>query len=176
MKLSVRRGLLAATATVGLILAAAAPQATAAGPQHPASTTSTEQAGGQRVAPGDPVRDGSPDSAVDRVADFYGAYIDAVSDGTDNLSDGLRAHYLTADFQQRLAAWEQANHADGVLRAQDVPTHWEVRYHDSGAGHLFTTVTLTWGTGPNATHTKLAVQSDLSTKLISDIEDAPAGY
>ncbi|WP_344077982.1 hypothetical protein [Streptomyces crystallinus] len=56
-------------------------------------------------------------------------------------------HYLTDDLRQRLAAWEEANHADGVLRAQDVPTQWEVRYHDSGAGHLFTTITLTWGTG-----------------------------
>ncbi|PSJ29766.1 hypothetical protein B7P34_05815 [Streptosporangium nondiastaticum] len=120
---------------------------------------------------GSPVREGSPDSAVDRVADFYGAYIDAVDDGTDDLGSELRAHYLTEDFRQRLAAWEEANHADGVLRAQDVPTHWAVRYHDSGAGHLFTTVTLTWGTGPDAGHTRLAVQSDLSTKLISDIED-----
>ncbi|MCC3769025.1 hypothetical protein [Streptomyces sp. UNOC14_S4] len=120
---------------------------------------------------GAPVRSGSPDSAVDRVADFYGAYIDAVDDGTDDLGEELRAHYLTEDFRQRLAAWEEANHADGVLRAQDVPTRWEVRYHDSGAGHLFTTVTLTWGTGPDAGHTRLAVQSDLSTKLISDIED-----
>ncbi|WP_236047976.1 hypothetical protein [Streptacidiphilus fuscans] len=126
---------------------------------------------GTHHAAGGPVREGSPDSAVDRVADFYGAYIDAVSDGTDNLSHELRSHYLTHDFQHRLTVWEEANHADGVLRAQDVPTHWEVRYHDSGAGHLFTTVTLTWGTGPHAAHTRLAVQSDLSTKLISDIEE-----
>ncbi|MFE6100823.1 hypothetical protein [Streptomyces laurentii] len=121
------------------------------------------------------VRGGSPDSAVDRVADFYGTYIDAVSDGTDDLGDTLRAHYLTEDLRQRLAAWEEANHADGVLRAQDVPTAWAVAYHDSGAGHLFTTVTLTWGTGPDAGHTRLAIRSDLSTRLISDIEDAPAG-
>ncbi|MFD4657780.1 hypothetical protein ACFWP2_19375 [Kitasatospora sp. NPDC058444] len=124
------------------------------------------------TAEGSAVRGGSPDSAADRVADFYGAYIDAVSDGTDDLSGELRAHYLTEDFRRRLAAWEEANHADGVLRAQDVPTRWEVRYHDAGAGHLFTTVTLTWGTGPDAGHTRLAVQSDLSTRLISDIEDA----
>ncbi|MEU9043054.1 MULTISPECIES: hypothetical protein [unclassified Kitasatospora] len=127
-----------------------------------------------RTEEGSAVRSGSPDSAVDRVADFYGAYIDAVSDGTDDLGQELRAHYLTEDLRRRLAAWEEANHADGVLRAQDVPTRWEVRYHDSGAGHLFTTVTLTWGAGPDATHTRLAVQSDLGTKLISDIEDGPA--
>lgn len=123
---------------------------------------------------GTAARSGSPDSAVDRVADFYGAYIDAVADGTDDLSDELRGHYLTEDLRQRLAAWEEVNHADGVLRAQDVPTAWEVAYQDAGAGHLFTTVTLTWGTGPDAGTTRLAVQSDLSTKLISDIEDVPA--
>ncbi|WP_053730844.1 hypothetical protein [Streptomyces sp. WM6378] len=123
--------------------------------------TQTEQA----------VRGGSPDSAVDRVADFYGAYIDAVSDGTDDLGSQLRSHYLTEDLRQRLAAWEEANHADGVLRAQDVATRWEVKYRDSGGGVLSCTVTLTWGTGPDAGQTQLAVRSDLSTKLISDIED-----
>jgi hypothetical protein len=56
----------------------------------------------------DLVRGGSPDSAVDRVADFYGAYIDAVSDGTDDLSGHLRAHYLTEDLRQRLAAWRKS--------------------------------------------------------------------
>ncbi|MFB7470801.1 hypothetical protein [Kitasatospora sp. NPDC056184] len=126
----------------------------------------------RQTAASDPVRGGSPDSAVDRVADFYGGYIDAVSDGTDDLGEQLRAHYLTEDLRRRLAAWEEANHADGVLRAQNVPTAWAVGYHDSGAGHLFTTVTLTWGTGPDARHTRLAVQSDLSTKLISDIKEA----
>jgi hypothetical protein len=119
----------------------------------------------------DIVRTGSPDSAVDRVADFYAAYIDTVSDGIDELGEQLRAHYLTEDLRQRLAAWEEANHADGILRAQDVPIAWQVRYHDSGAGHLFTTVTLTWGTGSDAGITRLAIQSDLSTRLISDIED-----
>ena len=121
------------------------------------------------------VRAGSPESAVDRVADFYAAYIDALFDGTDDLGDQLRTHHLTADLRQRLAAWEEVNHADGVLRAQDVPTRWEVRYVDSGAGHLFTTVTLTWGSGPDAGHTRLAVRSDLGTKRISDVEDAPVG-
>ncbi|MFE9610983.1 hypothetical protein [Streptomyces sp. NPDC006012] len=80
----------------------------------------------------DAVRGGSPDSAADRMADFYGAYTDAVFDGTDDLSSQLRSHFLTKDLQQRLAAWGEINHADGVLRAQDVSTHWEVRYHDSG--------------------------------------------
>lgn len=107
----------------------------------------------------DAVRSGSPDSAADRVADFYAAYIDAVPDGTDNLGSQLRSHFLTEDLQQRLAAWE------GVLSAQAAVTHWEVRYHGSGAGRLFTKVTLAWGTGgPDAEHTVLAVHSGLSTR------------
>ena len=113
MKLSVRHAL-AVSATAGLLLAVTvASPATALSPRASAFTVRAEQ----REASGDAVRSGSPDSAVDRVADFFGAYIDAVSDGTDDLSTELRAHYLTGDFRQRLAAWEEANHADGVLRA-----------------------------------------------------------
>ncbi|RAG84990.1 hypothetical protein DN069_14135 [Streptacidiphilus pinicola] len=118
------------------------------------------------------VRGGSPESAVDRVADFYGAYIDAVADGTDHLPDQLRAHYLTKNLQLELETWEKTNHADGVLRAQDVPLHWEVRYHDAGAGHVFTTVMLTWGSAKHPTYTRLMVASELHTKLISDIRPA----
>ncbi|WP_416969513.1 hypothetical protein [Streptomyces sp. 4F14] len=129
--------------------------------------------GDQKPAdPGDVIRSGSPESTVDRVADFYGAYIDAVYDGTDDLGAALRAHYLTQELRGRLAQWEETNHADGVLRAQNVPLQWEVRYSDSGAGHAFTVVTLTWDSGTNPERTTLAVQSDLSTRLISDIKDA----
>ena len=126
----------------------------------------------ERPEPPAQVREGSPASTVDRVADFYGAYIDAVTDGTDRLPDQLRAHYLTPALQHRLTAWENANHADGVLRAQDVPRRWKVRYDGSGTGHAFTTVVLTWGSDQHPTYTRLAVQSDLRTKLISDIRQA----
>ncbi|WP_372348322.1 hypothetical protein [Streptomyces sp. KL116D] len=120
----------------------------------------------------DVVRGGSPASTVDRVADFYGAYIDAVDDGTDRLPDQLRAHYLTRDLRRRLAGWEQTNHTDGVLRAQDVPRHWEVRHQGASAGHVFSIVTLTWGSTQHPTYTRIAVRSDLRTKLISDIRQA----
>ncbi|MDX3384726.1 hypothetical protein PV682_25125 [Streptomyces niveiscabiei] len=127
------------------------------------------------VDPGDVIRTGSPESTVDRVADFYGAYIDAVYDGTDGLGRELRAHYLTEELRRRLADWEETNHADGVLRAQNVPLQWEVRYSDSGAGHAFTVVTLTWGGGTDPERTRLAIQSDLATRLISDIKESTDG-
>ncbi|MUN40678.1 hypothetical protein GNZ18_29350 [Actinomadura sp. NEAU-AAG5] len=118
------------------------------------------------------IRSGSPDSSMDRVADFYGAYIDARLDRMDDLAERLRAYYLTEGLQRRLAEWEEANRADGVLRTPDSPIDWEVRYHETGVGLLFTVITLTWENGDDVGHTRLAVQSDVGSKLISDIRDA----
>ena len=118
-----------------------------------------------------PVRSGDPASAVDRVADFYGAYIDSLyGTGMGGLSSDLRAHYLTKSFQKQLAVWEKKHHADGVLRAQDVPDGWSLTQANAGAGHVWSTVVLTWGTGSHVTHTTLTVQSDLATRLISGIQ------
>ncbi|MFB7634166.1 hypothetical protein ACFC0M_24915 [Streptomyces sp. NPDC056149] len=118
----------------------------------------------------DTIRIGSLDSAVDRVASFFGAYVDTVFNGTDPfLAKRLRAHYLTHDLQCRLAAWEETNPADGVLRAQRLPTKWDVRYRNSDAVRALTTVTLAWDVGPEAGSTQLVVESELRTKLIADI-------
>lgn len=127
-------------------------------------------------APSPPVRAGTSDSAEDRVAAFYGAYTDARSGDPDtSLANALRAHYLTKEFRVRLESWEHSNHVDGILRAQNTPRAWEVSYDNSGAGHTWTRVRLTWGDDQHPTYTYLSVQSDLSTKLISDIkEESPA--
>ncbi|WP_406006063.1 hypothetical protein OG440_07615 [Streptomyces sp. NBC_00637] len=88
---------------------------------------------------------GKPSDNITRIADFYGAYIDAVTDeGGDKLADELRKHYLTPAFQKELAAWEDKNHANGVLQAQNVPLAWKVT--DNGtADYTEAVVTLTWG-------------------------------
>ncbi|WP_405626744.1 hypothetical protein OG933_10895 [Streptomyces sp. NBC_00016] len=88
---------------------------------------------------------GKPSDNITRIADFYGAYIDAVTDeGGGKLADELRKHYLTPAFQKELAAWEDKNHADGVLQAQNVPLAWKVT--DNGtANYTEAVVTLTWG-------------------------------
>lgn len=123
----------------------------------------------------EPVREGSPSSAVDEVADFYAAYIDAHTGEPDTtLFDALRSHYLTQDFRQRLAEWEQENGEDGVFRSQNTPVAWQVTYDNSGAGHVFTQVRLAWGDEQNPTYTYLSVQSDSDTKLISDIQESSA--
>ncbi|MET9406684.1 hypothetical protein ABZX90_13115 [Streptomyces sp. NPDC002935] len=103
---------------------------------------------------------GTPGQAVTRVADFYGAYIDAKGDYEDpdaTLATALRKHYLTADFAGRLAAWEEKNGADGVLRAQNVPAKWTVTDNGAvGMGHEVI-VTLTFGSGETTQKTKLFV-------------------
>jgi hypothetical protein len=98
---------------------------------------------------------GRPSDDITRIADFYGAYIDAVSDSDHGgrLAEELRGYYLTAGFQKELKAWEAKNHANGVLRAQNVPVAWKVT--DNGtADHTEAGITLTWGGGET---TKLVV-------------------
>ncbi|MEV0173576.1 hypothetical protein AB0I00_20965 [Streptomyces sp. NPDC050803] len=121
-----------------------------------------------------PARGGSPTNTVDRVADFYGTYIDVLYDsGRNRLADSLRGHYLTKGLRDSLARWESAHHKDGVLRAKGVPIAWTAVYNDSGMGHCWTRVTLTWqDTGNRVHHTRLMVQSDLATQLISGIKAA----
>jgi hypothetical protein len=103
---------------------------------------------------------GTPGQVVTRVADFYGAYIDAKGDYSDpdgTLAAALRKHYLTPEFAQRLAAWEEENGADGVLRAQNVPAQWTVT--DNGAVGMSheVIVTLAFGSGETAQKIKLFV-------------------
>ena len=121
-----------------------------------------------------PARSGSPTSRVDRVADFYGAYIDILFDsGRGRPADSLRGHYLTERLRSSLARWEATHHRDGVLRAKGVPIAWKAVYNDSGTGHCWTRVTLTWQDSGNRVHrTQLTVQSDLATRLISGIKAA----
>ncbi|MCX5215309.1 hypothetical protein OG689_39705 [Kitasatospora sp. NBC_00240] len=103
---------------------------------------------------------GTSGQAVTRVADFYGAYIDAKGDYEDPdraLATALRKHYLTPDLATRLATWEESNGVDGVLHAQNVPARWTVT--DNGAvgnGHEVI-VTLTYGSGDTTRKTKLFV-------------------
>lgn len=159
-----RRAAAGVAVTAIALAGATALPALAASTHHSAERTATAT-----------IRDGSPFSTVDRVADFYGAYIDAPFNGGDtDVAAALRAGYLTAQFQQQLAAWEADAHADGVLRAQDTPSHWSVSPEGAGAGHAFTRVTLTWGSVAHPDYTYLKVRSDLATGLISDIEpDTP---
>jgi len=119
---------------------------------------------------------GTSGQAVTRVADFYGAYVDAKGDYTDpdaTLATALRKRYLTPDFANRLAAWEKKNGADGVLRAQNVPARWTVTDNGTvGNGHEFI-VTLTFGSGETTQKTKLFVLVERYNHIV-DIETTSA--
>ncbi|MEL5955619.1 hypothetical protein AADR41_12700 [Streptomyces sp. CLV115] len=119
-----------------------------------------------------PARNATGAPAHQQVAHFYGAYIDAVTAGNgDRLATDLRNFYLTRRLREQLSAWEQRNHADGVLRAQNTPLAFRVTPGDSAAGHTWSTVRLTWSTGKHPTYSYLTVRSDLQTGKISGIGD-----
>ncbi|QDQ16077.1 hypothetical protein FH965_01865 [Streptomyces spectabilis] len=152
---------------LAVLLATGALVTAASGAAH------TPSSSGRTDAPAPvPSRSGTPTSTVDRVADFYGAYIDVLHDtGDGRLALALRGHYLTAGLRHSLARWESTHHKDGVLRAKGVPTAWKAVHNDSGMGHCWSRVTLTWKDSGNRVHrTPLMVQSDLTTRLISAIE------
>ncbi|MDT3397125.1 hypothetical protein RKE29_10785 [Streptomyces sp. B1866] len=162
---SARRTATTAAALLTMAVAAPAAGATVGAPGRPA---------GRDDAPSG-VRGGSTGSAADRVADFFGAYLDALHDsGRGRLAQDLRRHYLTAGFRHRLVVWERDHGGvDGVLRTRQVPTSWEVAYEDSAMGRVWTRVRLSSGEPGHPVHTYLSVRSDLATRLISDIR--PAG-
>ncbi|NUQ97336.1 MAG: hypothetical protein HOY79_12555 [Streptomyces sp.] len=115
---------------------------------------------------------GKPDDNISRIADFYGAYIDAVTDeDSGNLGDALRAHYLTPAFQKELAAWEDREHADGVLRAQNVPLAWKVTDNGSTANRTEAIVTLTWSRNSTS---KLVVDMARDSRKIFHIGEKAA--
>lgn len=164
------RTLAATAATAALSLAvltggfataapSAAPASVPAAPVPPALPAT--------AAVGAPSVSGSPEGAFTRIADFYGAYVDAVYDGDGKTSTQLRSFYLSEPLQQQLKEWEAAHHADGVLRAQNVPLQWKVDSAGNGTGKANATVTLTWGGGST---TRIQVQADLATRKIVSIK------
>ncbi|MEU9406879.1 hypothetical protein AB0E08_14510 [Streptomyces sp. NPDC048281] len=123
--------------------------------------TAQASAGAPRSVGGDPADN------ISRIADFYGAYIDAESDpdGSGDLPTALRAYYIAPSYLKKLEAWEGREHADGVLRAQSTPIKWKVT--DNGtADHTEAVVTLTWS---RHTSTKLIVDMTRSTHKIIHI-------
>ncbi|MEU6511775.1 hypothetical protein [Streptomyces sp. NPDC046942] len=158
-----RKILLTAVAlTGGLTLAAVTPALAGTGASHTTRAAAVSSA------------EGDPRNATQHVADFYGAYIDAVW-ATGDTSAGpaakaLRGFYLTVAAQKKVAAFEKKEHADGILFAQNVPVKWKVTYTGSGAGRATSRVTLTWSDGKHPEVSRIDVQSDLKTLKITDLK------
>ncbi|MGW0996839.1 hypothetical protein ACWD5V_26845 [Streptomyces sp. NPDC002523] len=154
--------LTAVTLTAGLTLGAVTPALAGTGASH------TTRAAAVSSAQGD------PRNVTQRVADFYGAYIDSVwatedpAAGAD--AKALRAFYLSSATQKKVNAYERKNHADGILFAQNVPVKWKVVHTGSGAGHAASRVTLTWSDSRHPEVTRIDVLSDLKTLKITDLK------
>ncbi|MEU4085268.1 hypothetical protein [Streptomyces aureus] len=166
----VRRPGRRAAFAAGLVLAVGLGVSAQAAAQAAApATTSVKASAALRTV------DGFNGDVVTQVADFYGAYVDAKDAplGPDSaLAKALRTHYLTPAFAKKLETWEKKNQADGVLRAQNVPTRWKV---SEGRNGLEVLVTLTFGgagESPTST-TRLAVKLD-SVDGITDIRTTTA--
>ncbi|WP_314412365.1 hypothetical protein [Streptomyces sp. DSM 40484] len=151
-----RRGRRAAL-VAGLVVATALPLGITASADATSAAATTRTAAFRSVS-------GQPSNSVTRIADFYGAYIDAQSgpgEGGDLVTE-LRKYYVDADYLKEIEAWEDANHADGVLRAQNVPAKWTVT--DNGkADRSEAVVTMTWG---DRTTTKLVVDMNRDHEII----------
>ncbi|MGW7422102.1 hypothetical protein ACWGJB_18905 [Streptomyces sp. NPDC054813] len=111
---------------------------------------------------------GDPSANLTRIADFYGAYIDAETDpdGSGDLPTALRAYYIAPTYLKALAAWEDREHADGVLRAQNTPLKWKVTDNGTAKNHTEAVVTLTWSRN---TTTKLFVDMSRGSHKIIHI-------
>ncbi|MEU5196860.1 hypothetical protein AB0G86_22850 [Streptomyces scabiei] len=157
----------------GLVLAVGLGVPTQAAAQTASSSTPTPASATAPAKPAATPRSitGFNGDGMTRVADFFGAYVDAKDDspGPDTaLAMALRAHYLTPAFAKRLKAWEKKNNADGVLRAQNVPVEWTVSESANGR-HIV--VTLTFGGGESPTKT---TRFDVKQSLLGDISDIRA--
>ncbi len=154
-----------AVVTPALAGSDAAPRATAA---HATGSARTTSAGGSL-----PAAHGDPRDVTQRVADFYGAYIDTVWDGGEPSAraslKALKAFYLSPEAQRKVAAYEAKEHADGVLFAQNVPVKWRIAATGSGAGHATSRVTLVWSDSRRPQVTRIDVRSDLRTRKITDL-------
>jgi hypothetical protein len=141
---------------------------TAGSPAHATGSVRTAPAGGSL-----PAAHGDPRDVTQRVADFYGAYIDTVWDGGEPSAraslKALKAFYLSPAAQRKVAAYEAKEHADGVLFAQNVPVKWRVAATGSGAGHATSRVTLVWNDSRRPVVTRIDVRSDLRTRKITDL-------
>ncbi|MFE7652596.1 hypothetical protein ACFU6M_06700 [Streptomyces bottropensis] len=103
---------------------------------------------------------GKSSDNVTRVADFYGAYIDAQLDADNGrLTTELREFYVRPDALRKVEKWEARNNADGILHAQNVPAKWTVK---NGATANKVAVTLSWGQGGTV---KLVVDLDRDHRI-----------
>ncbi|MFD7645854.1 hypothetical protein ACFV4P_35035 [Kitasatospora sp. NPDC059795] len=108
--------------------------------------------------------------AVEKVTAFYDQYVDAVNGTNPNMDPTeVRNEFLTPELNARLDAWAEANDADPVFRAQNVPQGRDVRYKGSDAENATVIVTEHFGDST----IDVWYQAPLDGGRITDLTDAP---
>ncbi|MFE6052528.1 hypothetical protein ACFQ6N_17380 [Kitasatospora sp. NPDC056446] len=124
---------------------------------------------GDRTAP-NAVAETRASKPVAQVTRFFDQYLEAVNGTNPNMNPTeVRNEFLTPQLNARLDAWAEANDADPVFRAQNVPQSRDVRYEGSGAGHATVVVTEHFG----GSTIDVWYQVPLSGGRITDLRDAP---
>ncbi|GHH44251.1 hypothetical protein [Streptomyces candidus] len=141
-------------AAIAAVLATAAPLTAA-----PALATS---------APSAPGAQGTAATPATEVNRFLTAYRHAVLGVGTRTPGAIRKAYLTKELDARLSEWAVRNHADPVLRAQNVPKDWKVRNHSTTAGTSKVVVTQIWGGAPDTRVWYTVRRSDLKIVNLTD--------
>ncbi|CAM5449733.1 hypothetical protein GCM10010329_34480 [Streptomyces spiroverticillatus] len=153
--MNTQRNLLAQAALISA-LALAAPLATT-----PASATASDPA---------PAVQGETRTPATEVNHFFKAYRKAAQGSGPQAPEQVRKAHLTAELDARLTAWAEENHADPVMRAQNIPKDWKVRNHGQTATTATVIVTEIWGASPDTEVWYTVRRSDLK---ITDLTDPP---
>ncbi|MEU8892372.1 hypothetical protein [Streptomyces sp. NPDC048442] len=156
-KLLVRAALVAALAPV-------APLAAAPASATPASTVA--------ATPSSTAVRGETRAPAIEVNHFFKSYRKSVLGTGSRTPEEVRRAHLTAELDARLTEWAAQNHADPVMRAQNVPKDWKVRNHSMTATTATVIVTEIWGGSPDTEVWYTVRRSDLK---ITDLTDPPMG-
>ncbi|MGW7411037.1 hypothetical protein [Streptomyces sp. NPDC054863] len=161
-KLLVRAALVAALTFAAPLAAAPAGAAPAPAATATASATTTASTAvpGETRAP-----------AIE-VNHFFKSYRKAVLGTGSRTPEEVRKAHLTAELDARLTKWAEQNHADPVMRAQNVPKDWKVRNHATTATTATVIVTEIWGGSPDTEVWYTVRRSDLK---ITNLTDPPTG-
>ncbi|MFI0975523.1 hypothetical protein ACH4SP_00685 [Streptomyces sp. NPDC021093] len=99
---------------------------------------------------------------------FFKTYRKAVQGTGPRTPEEVRKAHLTAELDAQLTEWAEQNHADPVLRAQNVPKDWKVRNHSTTATTATVIVTQIWGGSPDTEVWYTVRRSDLKIINLTD--------
>ncbi|MFJ2738771.1 hypothetical protein ACIO3O_03790 [Streptomyces sp. NPDC087440] len=154
--MNTQRNIFAIFAQAALIPALALAAPLAATPASATPTATATEAQGETRTP------------AAEVNTFFKAYRKAVQGSGPHTPEQVRKAHLTAELDAQLAAWAEQNHADPVLRAQNVPKDWKVRNHAQTATTATVIVTQIWGASPDTEVWYTVRRSDLRITNLTD--------